>query len=33
VSGDIPVWIGGYRIDDRYKVTTKTKRILEVSLY
>ena len=33
VSDDNPVWIGGYRIDDRYKVTSKTKRILEVSLY
>jgi tRNA(Ile)-lysidine synthase len=32
VSGDKPVWIGGHRIDDRYKVTSETKRVLEVSL-
>jgi tRNA(Ile)-lysidine synthase len=32
VSGDKPVWICGYRIDDRYKVTPKTKRVLAVSL-
>jgi tRNA(Ile)-lysidine synthase len=32
VRGDRPVWIGGYRIDDRYRVTSRTKRILEVSL-
>jgi tRNA(Ile)-lysidine synthase len=32
VSGDRPVWMGGYRIDDRYKVTSKTRRVLEVSL-
>ncbi|MBN1832406.1 MAG: tRNA lysidine(34) synthetase TilS [Deltaproteobacteria bacterium] len=33
VSGNQPIWIGGYRIDDRYKVTSKTKRILEVFLH
>jgi len=33
VSGDKPVWICGYRIDDRYKITSKTKRVLEASLY
>jgi tRNA(Ile)-lysidine synthase len=33
VSGDRPVWIGGHRIDDRYKVTFETKRVLEVSLF
>jgi tRNA(Ile)-lysidine synthase len=33
VSDDKPVWICGYRIDDRYKVTSKTKRILEVFLH
>lgn len=33
VSDDKPVWICGYRIDDRYKVTSKTKRVLEASLY
>jgi len=33
VSGDKPVWICGYRIDDRYKVTSKTKQVLEASLY
>ena len=32
VSGDRPVWVGGYRIDDGYKVTSKTKRVLAVSL-
>jgi tRNA(Ile)-lysidine synthase len=33
LSGDQPIWIGGYRIDDRYKVTSKTKRVLAVSLF
>ncbi len=33
MSGDKPVWICAYRIDDRYKVTSKTKRVLAVSLY
>jgi tRNA(Ile)-lysidine synthase len=33
LSGDQPIWIGGYRIDDRYKVTSKTKRILEIFLH
>ncbi len=33
VSEDKPVWICGYRIDERYKVTSKTRRVLEVSLY
>ena len=32
VSDDRPVWVGGHRIDDRYKVSSKTKRVLEVSL-
>ncbi len=32
VSGDQPIWVCGYRIDDRYKVTSKTKRVLEISL-
>jgi tRNA(Ile)-lysidine synthase len=33
VSDDKPVWICGYRIDDRYKVTSKTRRVLEAALY
>ncbi len=33
VSDDKPVWICGYRIDDRYKVTSKTRRVLEISLH
>jgi tRNA(Ile)-lysidine synthase len=32
VSNEKAVWICGYRIDDRYKVTPKTKRVLEASL-
>ncbi len=32
VSDDRPVWICGYRIDDRYKVTSKTRKVLEASL-
>lgn len=32
VSGKMIVWVGGYRIDERVKVTSKTKRILKVSL-
>jgi tRNA(Ile)-lysidine synthase len=26
------IWVGGYRIDDRFKVTTETKEILKISL-
>jgi tRNA(Ile)-lysidine synthase len=32
VSDDKPVWICGYRIDERYKVTSKTRRVLEASI-
>ena len=31
-SGDDIVWIAGYRIDDRYKVTTATRRVLIVEM-
>ena len=27
------IWIAGKRIDDRFKVTPKTKNILRISLY
>ncbi len=32
VQMDQPIWICGFRIDDRYKVRSKTKRILRVTL-
>jgi tRNA(Ile)-lysidine synthase len=32
VSQDTPVWICGYRIDDRFKVSSETKRILKVAI-
>jgi tRNA(Ile)-lysidine synthase len=32
VSQDKPVWVCGYRIDDRFKVTSETKRILKVAI-
>jgi len=32
-SGDIPVWVCGFRIDDRFKVTPETKRILKARVY
>ncbi len=32
VSGEIIVWVAGYRIDDRVKVTKETKRILRAEL-
>ena len=31
-SGDKIVWVCGYRIDDRFKVTPQTKRILKVTI-
>jgi len=30
--GDIPVWVCGYRIDDRFKITPHTRRILMVTI-
>jgi tRNA(Ile)-lysidine synthase len=33
VSQDTPVWICGHRIDDRFKVTSGTRRILKVTIY
>lgn len=32
VSGNRPVWIIGKRLDDRFKITVKTKRILRIKL-
>jgi len=32
-SGDIPVWVCGFRIDDRFKVIPETKRILKARIY
>jgi len=32
MSRDIPVWICGYRIDDRFKVTPDTKKTLKITL-
>lgn len=32
ISGDHPIWICGYRIDDRVKVTHKTRRVLKATL-
>ncbi len=32
VSGEDIVWIAGHRIDDRFKITTRTKLILEIKL-
>jgi tRNA(Ile)-lysidine synthase len=31
-SEDMPVWVCGYRLDDRFKVTPKTKRVLKMTL-
>ena len=31
ISQDIPVWVCGYRIDERFKVTPDTKKILKVA--
>jgi tRNA(Ile)-lysidine synthase len=32
LSGDEIMWVMGYRIDDRYRVTTQTRRILFVTV-
>lgn len=32
ISGDDIVWLVGYRIDDRYKVTTETKKVFRIEL-
>jgi len=32
VNQDTPVWICGHRIDDRFKLTSQTKRILKVAI-
>jgi len=32
VSGKVIAWIGGYRIDERVKVTDKTKKVLRIEL-
>jgi|GEM_PF-196352 len=31
-SGDKIVWVCGYRIDDRFKITAETKRVLKITL-
>jgi tRNA(Ile)-lysidine synthase len=31
ISGEMIAWIVGYRIDERVKVTEKTKRVLKVT--
>ena len=33
ISQDIPFWICGYRIDERFKITSKTKRVLMATLH
>jgi tRNA(Ile)-lysidine synthase len=33
ISGEMIAWIVGYRIDDRVKVTEKTKRVLKVTVF
>ncbi len=33
VNRDTPVWICGHRIDDRFKVTSETRRILKVAIH
>jgi tRNA(Ile)-lysidine synthase len=32
ISGDRVVWICGYRIDDRFKVTARTKKIVKITI-
>jgi tRNA(Ile)-lysidine synthase len=32
LSGNDIVWVVGYRIDERYKITEDTKKLLEVSV-
>ena len=32
LKGDVPIWICGYRIDERYRVTPDTKNILKATL-
>lgn len=32
LKDDRIIWVGGYRIDDRFKVTTETKEILKISI-
>jgi tRNA(Ile)-lysidine synthase len=32
ISGEMIAWIVGYRIDERVKITEKTKRVLKVKL-
>ena len=31
-SENTPVWICGYRMDDRFKITPQTKKVLKISL-
>lgn len=31
-SGDLPVWVCGYRMDDRFKITPATKAILKITI-
>jgi tRNA(Ile)-lysidine synthase len=32
VNQDTPVWVCGHRLDDRFKVTSETRRILKVTI-
>jgi tRNA(Ile)-lysidine synthase len=33
IMQDTPIWICGFRIDDRFKLTSTTKRVLKASIY
>lgn len=32
ISQDLPVWICGYRLDERFKVTSRTEKILKITI-
>lgn len=33
LGGDDILWVVGYRIDDRFKVTDRTKKIMKIAVY